>query len=231
LGENPPAFGRGTALKLFHTFFKRSSQLLHTYTVSLSQIETVNLIKGVNNMKKIWIIGILVIAAALTAGAALAQAPTPVEPGAGYGPGTMSGRGGYGMMGQGFFQAQPADGNYGPMHESMVEAFANALGASVEDIESRLAAGESMWQVAEAFGISPENFSALRAEVRAGALQKAVEAGLITQEQATWMNQRMGSRGFAGGACNGTGPDGTDRPSSGMRGFGNRGARAASQGG
>ncbi|MFO7623794.1 MAG: hypothetical protein R6V73_05535 [Anaerolineales bacterium] len=182
-------------------------------------------------MKKIWIIGIVVIAAALTAGAALAQAPTPAEPGTGYGPGMMGGRGGYGMMGQGFFQDRPTDGSYGPMHEYMVDAYANAFGISSEELNSRLAAGESMWQVAESFGISPENFSALRAEVRAGALQKAVEAGLITQEQATWMNQRMGSRGFAGGACNGTGPDGTDRPSSGMRGFGNRGARAASQGG
>ena len=182
-------------------------------------------------MKKIWIIGIVVIAAALAVGSAFAQAPTPTEPGTGYGPGTMGGRGGYGMMGQGFFQSRPTDGSYGPMHEYMVEAFAEAFGISATDLESRLAAGESMWQVAEAYGINPEDFSVLRLEVRAGALQQAVEAGIITQEQANWMNQRMDSRGFAGGACNGMGPDGRDRPSSGMRGFGNRGARSASQGG
>lgn len=177
-------------------------------------------------MKKIWIIGIVVLATALVAGAAFAQAPTPTEPGTGYGTGMMGGRGGYGMMGQ----AQLADGD-GPLHEYMVEAFANALGIDVEELETRLAANESMWQIAESYGVSAEDFSALRLEARASALQQAVEAGLITQEQATWMNQRMSNRGFAGGACDGMGPDGTDRPSSGMRGFGNRGARAASQGG
>ena len=178
-------------------------------------------------MKKIWIIGIVVLATALVAGAAFAQSPTPAEPGTGYGTGMMGGRGGYGMMGQ----AQLADGSYGPLHDYMVEAFANAFGIDVEELESRLAANESMWQIAESYGVSAEDFSALRLEARTSALQKAVEAGAITQEQANWMNQRMSNRGFAGGTCDGMGPEGMDRPSSGMRGFGNRGARTASQGG
>jgi hypothetical protein len=187
--------------------------------------------KECNKMKKIWIIGIVVLTAALTVGAAFAQTTTPAEPTTEYGPGMMGGRGGYGMMNQEFYQAQLADGSYGPMHEYMMEAFANAFGINPEDLESRLAAGENMWQVAEAYGISSEDFSALRLEVRAGALEQAVAAGIITQGQAEWMNQRMGNRGFAGGACDGTGPDGSGMRGGGMRGGGMRGAQTGSQGG
>ena len=183
-------------------------------------------------MKKIWIIGIIGLAAALTVGVALAQSPTPVEPGTTYGPGMMGGRGGYGMMGQGFFQARSADANAGPMHEYMVGAFAEAFGINAEDLNTRLSAGESMWQVAESLGYSTEDFTALKLEARAAALQQAVEAGIITPEQAEWMNQRMSQMGgFGSGTCDHTGANRTDRPSSGMRGFGMRGARAASSGG
>jgi hypothetical protein len=185
------------------------------------------MVKGENKMKKIWIIGVVVIVAALGVGVAFAQEPTPFEPGTGYGTGIMGGRGGYGMMSQ----TQLADGSYGVMHEYMIEAFANAFGIIPEDLESRLADGESMWQVAEAYGFSSEDFSALRLEVRDSARQQAVEAGLITPEQAEWMNQRMLRMDGAGiGDCDGTGPDIANRPRSGMLGFGNRGARAASQG-
>jgi hypothetical protein len=179
-------------------------------------------------MKKIWIIGIVVIVAALGVGAAFAQAPTPAEPDTSYGPGMMGGRGGYGMLGQ----TQLADGGYGPMHEYMIDAFAEAFGISPDELNSRLVAGESMWQIAEAYGFGSEEFSAMRLEARDYALQQAVQAGTITQEQAEWMSQRMNRMGgYGSGACDGSGLDGIDRPSSGMRGFGMRGARAGSQGG
>ena len=183
-------------------------------------------------MKKIWIIGIIGLAAALTVGVAFAQSPTPAEPGTTYGQGMMGGRGGYGMMGQGSFQTRTANADYGPMHEYMVGAFAEAFGISTEDLNARLASGESMWQVAESLGYSTEDFTTLRLETRAAALQQAVEAGIITPEQAEWMNERMSQMGgFGNGTCDHTGTNRTDRPSSGMRGYGMRGARAASSGG
>lgn len=178
-------------------------------------------------MKKIWILGVVVIVAALAVGVAFAQEPTPAEPGTGYGTGMRGARGGHGMMSQ----TQLADGSYGVMHEYIIEGMATNLGTSPEDLEARLAAGESMWQIAEEYGINLEDFRTLMLEVRDSARQQAVEAGLIAPEQAEWMNQRMLRMDGAGiGDCDGTGPDISSRRSSGMLGFGNRGARAASQG-
>ena len=175
-------------------------------------------------MKKIWIFGlVLIAAAALTAGIAFAQSPTPQGPG-GYGPGMMGGRGGFGMMGQG----GPVNGSYGPMHESIVTTLAEAINLTPEDLQARLDSGETMWQVAESQGYDLETFRSLMLEAHTAALQQAVEDGTITQEQADRMSQRMnrmGGGGFGNGSCNGTGPGGM-----GQRGFGMHGNRSASPG-
>jgi hypothetical protein len=221
---------------MFHTFFNGSSQLLHNDTLSLSKNETVKSykIEGAYRMKKIWTLGLVVIvAAALTAGVAFAQTPSPQGSG-GYGQGMMGGRGAHNMMGQG----GPVEGSFGPMHEYMLATFAEALNLAPAELQAHLDAGETMWQVAEAQGITLENFRTLMLEARADALQQAVEAGTITSEQADWMSQRMsrmeergyGSGGFGSGACDGTGPHGSGQRGGGMRGFGIRGVRSASPG-
>jgi hypothetical protein len=182
-------------------------------------------------MKKIWTLGlVLIVAAALTAGVAFAQTPSPQGPG-GYGQGMMGGRGAHSMMGQG----GPVDGSYGPMHEYMVATFAEALNLTPAELQAYLDAGETMWQVAESQGITLETFRILMLEARADALQQAVEAGTITSEQADWMSQRMsrmGERGFGfgSGACDGNGPHGSGQRGGGMRGFGMRGVRSVSPG-
>lgn len=113
----------------------------------------------------------------------------------GYGTGMMGGRGA-GMMGR------VDDGDQtGPMHDLMLAAWADRLGLSVEDIEEKLATGETLYDIATAQGLTWDEFQTARVEIHAAVLDAAVEQGLITQEQADWMKTRgarMGAGGCAG---------------------------------
>ncbi len=153
-------------------------------------------------MKK-WMIvsGVAVVAlAAVGAGLgfgtslAFAQDETPTPPWPGFGPA--------GMMG-----GRWTGGGYGPMHESMVAAMAEALNLTEEQLESRLADGETMAQIAEAQGLSPEELQAAMTEASQSAIRDAVDQGLLTQEQADWMQQRM-QGGWGAGGCPGMGGSG-----------------------
>jgi Spy/CpxP family protein refolding chaperone len=177
-----------------------------------------------NHMKKLIVIGILVGVLVLVLGLtslAFAQSPTP-EPGQypGFGSGMMDGYGG-GMMG-GRGSGWREGSGYGPMHEYMEQAFAGALGLTEEEIEQRLEAGETMWQIAEDLGYSQEEFGELMVTARTKALNQAVETGVLTREQAEWMIARMAQRQVAGygpgsGGCMGGGHMGGARG-----GFGGR---------
>ena len=166
-------------------------------------------------MRKILIIGTLVgvvVLALGAAGLAFAQSETPPAPPnpsySGFGPGTMDGRGGFGgMMGGNRTDVE------GPLHAYMIAAFAEALGLTPEELETRRDGGETLWQIAEAQGISSEDFATLWTDARTAALEQAVSDGVIAQEQADWMIQRMAQRQAAGfgpgsGACTGAGPQG-----------------------
>jgi len=116
---------------------------------------------------------------------------------------------------------------YGPMHDSMMAAFAEALGLDVEELETRHAAGETMWQIAEAQGYNLEAFNALMFETRSAALDQAVADGLLTQEQADWMQSRwetMQTNGFRPGSgnCQGDGFSGRGGMMHGGRWSGNQ---------
>jgi len=163
-------------------------------------------------MRKILIIGTLVgvvVLALGAAGLAFAQTETPPAPTSpGFGSGMMGGRGGFGGM-----MGGNRTGVEGPLHEYMIAAFAEALGLTPEELETRREAGETLGQVAEAQGISSEEFATLWVEARTAALEQAVADGVITQEQADWMIQRMAQRQAAGfgpgsGTCTGAGPQG-----------------------
>ena len=121
----------------------------------------------------------------------------------GYGPGMM-GRLGRGMMGA-YGPAMMRDGNYGPMHTYMVDSFAAALGLTSEELQAKIEAGETMWQVAQDQGLTDEEISVLMLTARTEALQKAVDAGALTQEQADWMNTHMQQSGMGSGFCHGAG--------------------------
>ena len=156
-------------------------------------------------MKKGLLIGALigiVVSAVLMAGYAFAQTTTPV-PQYPFGQGMMGGRQRGGMMG-----GARVDGQYGPMHEYMEKAFAEALGISEEDLEAALASGKTMWQVAEEKGMTLEQFQKVMLEARTNAFKQMVDDGVITQAQADWMLSRMGGQGgrFGGqGGCPGMG--------------------------
>ncbi|MFM8425855.1 MAG: hypothetical protein ACKOBL_11825 [Chloroflexota bacterium] len=141
-------------------------------------------------MKKTILIAALVLAAlgvaALGVGAVFAQDVTP--PYTGHGP-MMNGQ--------------------GPLHTFMVVEWAKKLDLNVNDINTRLTAGESMYDIALSAGVTAEEFPAVMTEARTAALDAAVAANVITREQADWMkSHNMGAGGMGNGNCNGTGPQG-----------------------
>lgn len=141
-------------------------------------------------MKKTILIAALVLAAlamvAVGAGVVFAQDETPPYAG-------------HGMM-----------NGQGVMHTFMVAEFAKALDLNVNDINTRLAAGETMYDIALSTGVTAEEFPAIMTEVRTAALDAAVAANVITQEKADWMKSHgYGQGGMHGnGNCDGTGPQG-----------------------
>ncbi len=146
-------------------------------------------------MKKTIVVTLLVVAAlaVLGTGIAMAQAPQPPTPGTGAGNGR-----GAGPMG---FQA--ANGTQGPLHDYIVNATAKALGISADEFESRRAAGETAFQIAVDQGISADKIPTLLNDARTSALDAAVAANVITQEQADWMKTR--GAGLGAGNCLGAG--------------------------
>jgi hypothetical protein len=104
-------------------------------------------------------------------------------------------------------------GGSGVLHTFMTNEFAKQLDLNVNDVNARLAAGETMYDIALSAGVTAEEFPALMTEVRASALDEAVKANVITPEQADWMKSRSGGMGT--GNCTGTG--------TGLQGQGRRG--------
>ena len=149
---------------------------------------------------KLIITGISVLAlAALAVGGivwartAYAQSQTPATPGYPYG---MMGSGGYGMVG-GY--------GYGPMYTYMVDGIAEALNLTPADLEKRMEAGETPWQIAQSQGLSTGQIQQAMLEAHDKALDAAVKAGSLTQAQADWMQQHMNRNypdGYGPGSAN-----------------------------
>ena len=141
------------------------------------------------------------VVALLTTGQVFAQGttpPNPQAPGTGYGNGgPMSGRGMRGgMVGEGL------------LHDAMIAVYAQELGISVDDLNTRLANGETMSQIAAEKGLTVEQFRTLMTDARSQAIDQAVKDGTLTQEQADWMKQR-GTR-MNNGAARGRGMRGAN---------------------
>jgi hypothetical protein len=130
--------------------------------------------------KTILITGLVVMAlAVLGVGVAFAQGPTPY---AGNGPMLQNG-GGW-------------------MHDYVEQALAAKLGLTEEQVEDELAAGKPMYQIALDNGIQQEALTDFMNGVHQDAFAAAVKDGVVTQEQADWMLQRMQSRGgYGAGNC------------------------------
>lgn len=108
--------------------------------------------------------------------------------------------------------AQTTSPGYGLLHDYMVAALADALDLTVDEVDARLTAGETMYEIALAEGIAAEDIPALLTEVRTNAINAALADGVITQAQADRMLARMAKQGSGSGTCTmgGTRPqDGT----------------------
>mgnify|MGYP000968207155 CR=1 FL=1 len=138
-----------------------------------------------------------VVAAALAGSADYVYAQTATPPVSAYGP-NLGGRGPRGGQNGG------SVGSFdGILHDEMIAAYAQKLGMSAAELESRLDAGATISVIAYEKGLSAEQFTTLMQEARSMALQQAVSNGKITQQQADWMSQR--GAGVMGGGAAGAG--------------------------
>lgn len=142
---------------------------------------------------------VAVVAIALTtAGFAYAQSTTRT-PVAGAGTGYGMGAGPGGGMGRGMMGNQAAGNQDGILHDAMITVFAEKLGLSVNDLNARLANGETMAQIAASKGLTADEFTTVMTDARNQAIDQAVKEGTLTQAQADWMKQR-GAGQMMGGA-------------------------------
>jgi Spy/CpxP family protein refolding chaperone len=130
------------------------------------------------NMKKtLLIVGLAVLAVGVVGvGVAFAQGPRPPLGGSGY----------------------------GWKHDYVEQALAEKLGLTEAQVEEAFAAGKPMYQIALDNGIKQEDLTDFMNAVHADAFAQAVKDGVITQEQADWMLQRMQNRyqnGYGPGKC------------------------------
>jgi hypothetical protein len=106
----------------------------------------------------------------------------------------------------------PGGGVLEPYEDIIHEKIAAALGISLEEFEAAREAGATLHDLAQKYGVDFDVVREAMLEGRAEAIKQAVADGVITQEQADWMLQRMGGmgyrRGSGAGACDGTGPIG-----------------------
>jgi hypothetical protein len=164
-------------------------------------------------MKKLLIVGAVVLVTLVAlgvAGLAYAQSqnpPTPAPEGnTQYTPGMMGGW--RGMMGwrQGYRQGMMngyrrgfAQGAYGPMHDYMIAALAGKLGLTVDELNAKIANGERPYDIALSKGLTEDQVRELMEQAHDEALQAAVAAGVLTQEQVDRMDQMMGQMWQNGG--------------------------------
>lgn len=136
--------------------------------------------------KTLWIVAIVLLAlGAFGVGTAVAQGGTPpYQP---YGGPMMGGRGGY--------------GGYGLMHDYVERSLADKLGLTEEQIETELAAGKPMYQIALDNGIAQADLATFMADVHETAFDAAVTDGVVTQAQADFMLQRMAQNGYSYDNC------------------------------
>ena len=93
----------------------------------------------------------------------------------------------------------PSQFGMGWMHDYVEQALASKLGLTEAQVEEQFAAGKTMYQIAIDNGVKQEDVATFLNEVHEEAFANAVKAGVLTQEQADWMLQRMQNRGYGNG--------------------------------
>jgi hypothetical protein len=168
-------------------------------------------------MKSFVILAVIAIAFG-TVGAVFAQDTDPEENAqgttigfGGLGIGSRSKRGGRGSGNMMLYQNRDSIDD-GLLHDEMMAAFSLALEISVEELEARIADGETLADIALGTGMTIEDFRALLTEIRTTVHDQAVEEGLLPGAQSGWVNERRDGntgygarRGGAGQGLYGTG--------------------------
>lgn len=131
-----------------------------------------------NLFKAIAIVAVIGIALASTS-AVFAQATTPGNSTGS----TVGGAMGNGRRGgnQGYQASETQDGI---LHDALVTAFAEALGLTVDEVNARLADGETLSEIALSTGMTFDEFVVLFNEIHEGVKDQAIMDGTLTQTQA-----------------------------------------------
>ena len=93
----------------------------------------------------------------------------------------------------------------GLLHDEMIAVFSERLGISVDDINARLTAGETLYAIALSEGLTAEEITTLMTDARNQAIDQAVADGTLTQTQADWMKSRSTMMGSGTPGTRGTG--------------------------
>jgi hypothetical protein len=95
----------------------------------------------------------------------------------------------------------------GLMHDYVEKALADKLGITEQQVEDALASGKTMYQVALDNGTAEADVPVLMTEVHKAAFDAAVADGVVSKDQADWMQRRMQGRlGNGAYGANGTCP-------------------------
>ncbi len=137
----------------------------------------------------------VVLSASLGTSLVGAQGNTPPGNQSGLGEGFGRGRGpqnGSGFLGEGL------------LHDEMITVLAGKLSLTVEVLNSRLAAGETIADIASEKGMTVNEFRQMMVDARSEAVDLGLKNGTITQAQANWMKNRTDDgRGFGMGRGDG----------------------------
>jgi hypothetical protein len=147
-------------------------------------------------MKSFVILAVVAIALG-SASAVFAQASSPgnTTSGTGMGYGVNGTRGSRGS-GAGMLYQNQESLEDGYLQDEMIAAFADAFNMDVEELEARLAAGETLAQIS---GLPIDEFRALLAEVQASVHEQSIGAGLFQNSQVGGLYSRgAGMSGFSG---------------------------------
>lgn len=117
----------------------------------------------------------------------------------------QGGMGRQGMRGGGYGNAGGRGDGQGLLVSYMQSALAEAFGLTVDELQARNEADETLWDLAAEQGLTAEEFQAKMEGARASAIEQALADGVITQEQADWMQERQGGFGSRGGGRHGFG--------------------------
>ena len=155
------------------------------------------LYKEIKMKKMLWVVSIFTIAVVALSVASPAMASGSLKGGPRNGDAEALGLRGNSFMGElGTGTGIPVKQNLsvnqeiamdGLLDDIIHENLANELGITSEVLAERIAAGESIYDIAISLGFDAASFSALMADARAIALVQAVDLDLLTQEQADWM--------------------------------------------